>query len=345
MKFILGKILLLAVAVSALGYFHCKRQSLTQSAVPAHVQKAFQTWKLTNTKTYKTPAEELYRLGVYFANYLKIKAHTETSYKVGLNLFADLTSEEFLRKYTGLNIKNKKYRPAPVKALEQAAPPAQWDWRTQGAVNPVKNQQQCGSCWAFSAVASFESAAKIAKYALYSFSEQQLVDCSRAEGNEGCNGGLMDQAFEYIIKWGGLETETQYPYKAVDQKCKATAGQQQPPKIVKYTDVPKDDCTTLLAASYQQPVSVAIAANAIQFYVKGVFSNKYCGTGLDHGVAVVGYGTDSTTNKNYWIVRNSWGQTWGEHGYIMMDRDVMPKTGICGICMAASYPTTDTPQP
>ena len=120
--------------------------------------------------------------------------------------------------------------------------------------------------------------------------------------------------------------------------------QQQPPKVLSWTDIPKDNCAALLTASYQQPVSVAIAANAIQFYVHGVFSNKFCGTGLDHGVAVVGYGTDSNTKKNYWIVRNSWGASWGEQGYILMDRDVMPKTGICGICMAASYPTVDTPQ-
>ena len=153
----------------------------------------------------------------------------------------------------------------------------------------------------------------------------------------------MDQAFQYVQKVGGLETETSYPYKAVDGTCVADQSKFTPPQIASWTDVTKNKCADLLTAIAQQPVSVAIAANAIQFYTKGVFSNKFCGTGLNHGVTAIGYGHDTTSNKDYWLVRNSWGSTWGENGYIQMDRAIQPTTGICGICMAASYPNVVKP--
>lgn len=149
----------------------------------------------------------------------------------------------------------------------------------------------------------------------------------------------MDQAFEYIIKFGGIETEQSYPYKGVDARCNADISKVAANIIIKdYTDVKKDDCAGLLTAVAQQPVSVAIAANAIQFYNKGVFASKFCGTGLNHGVAAVGYGHDAKENADFWIVRNSWGASWGENGYIRMSRTVQPTTGICGICMSSSYP-------
>ena len=149
----------------------------------------------------------------------------------------------------------------------------------------------------------------------------------------------MDQAFTYITKFGGIESEQNYPYRARDEPCRADKAKITPVQVASFVDVPKDDCVSLLNAIAQAPVSVAIAANALQFYIHGVFSNKFCGTGLDHGVVAVGYGTDSDSKKDFWLVRNSWGASWGEKGYVRMDRAVQPKTGICGICMQASYPT------
>jgi KDEL-tailed cysteine endopeptidase len=240
MNHLLSKILLLSAAFSALGLFQMQRSAVSDSIVPPTVQQAFQSWKSAHGKTYMTPAEEIYRLKVYFANYLEVMGHTETTYQVKLNLFADLTAEEFLSKHTGLSLLNQNSRQEHIpQSLQQSTPPATWDWRTQGAVNPIRNQGSCESCWAFSAVASFESAAKIAKFPLYSFSEQQLVDCSRPASQSGCkHGGLMDDAFKYIISWGGLESEAQYPYTGADQNCKAVKGQQQPPKIISFTDIP-----------------------------------------------------------------------------------------------------------
>lgn len=336
-------ILAAALALSVVGFTAYTSKTQVTSYPSAAIRAAFQEWKAKHAKTYKSPEEEMFRLFNFHKNYLKVSGHSETSYQVGLNLFADLTEQEFIAKYTGYNYAPVKtgVRSEPQQSLGQI--PTSVDWRQQGAVNPVQNQGQCGSCWAFSAVASFEGVAKIAGYQLYKFSEQQLVDCSTAEGNQGCNGGLMDQAFEYVKKEGGLEAETSYPYKAVEQKCKANTTLLLPPKVSSWVDVPKDNCTALLNAIALNPTSVAIAANAIQFYTSGVFSSKFCGTGLNHGVTAVGYGTDSSSGKQFWLVRNSWGASWGEQGYIRMDRAIQPSTGICGICMAASYPVVPSP--
>lgn len=331
----------IALALASAAAFFNHRQH--KSAVPADVASLFNTWSQQQNKAYSSPQEMTYRMKVFHSNVLKIKAHNDESYSVGLNLFADLTEEEFVAKYTGLEISNKKYETSSKKTVSLGQAPSEVDWRSKGVVNGVKNQGSCGSCWAFSAISAFESAAKIAGHPLYSFSEQQLVDCATEEGNHGCNGGLMDYAFQYIQKVGGIEVETDYPYKAVDQQCKADKGKFKSAKVEGWTDVPKNDCDALKTAIAKQPVSVAIAANAIQFYVKGVFSNRFCGTGLNHGVTAVGYGTDSALKKDFWIVRNSWGGSWGETGYIRMDREIQPKTGICGICMASSYPQVSAP--
>jgi len=214
------------------------------------------------------------------------------------------------------------------------APPASIDWTTKGAVTAIKDQGQCGSCWAFSTTGSVEGAWQIAGNKLVSLSEQQLVDCSGSFGNEGCNGGLMDYAFEYIIANKGITTEQGYPYKGVDGTCKK--NQKAAATIKGYQDVTSGDEDALLDAVALGPVSVAIEADqsCFQFYSGGILSDPSCGTNLDHGVLAVGYGTDST-NTNYWKVKNSWGKSWGEKGYVRMIRG----QNECGISLAASYPT------
>jgi len=202
------------------------------------------------------------------------------------------------------------------------------DWRkVAGVVNAVKNQQQCGSCWAFSTIGSTESRWAIKTKTLLSLSEQQLVDCDRDQ-DQGCNGGLMDNAFTYL-ETHGAELESDYPYTAADGTCQFDASKAKV-TVKGFVDVPASDAG-LAAAIAQGPVSVGVAANNFwQFYSGGVASLSDCPDAqLDHGVVAVGYTADA------WIVRNSWGPSWGESGYIRLSR-----TGnVCGIQNTASYPT------
>jgi len=208
------------------------------------------------------------------------------------------------------------------------------DWRKKGAVTPVKDQGQCGSCWAFSTTGSTEGAHQIATGKLVGLSEQQLVDCSSAQGNQGCNGGLMDQAFQYIISNPGIASEEAYPYTAQDGTCNTAA--KSVTMITGYTDVTSGDEGALMKAVNVGPVSVAIEADqsCFQFYSGGVLNDPTCGTQLDHGVLAVGYGTLS--GQDYWIVKNSWGTSWGvESGYVFIAKGI----DECGIATENSYPT------
>lgn len=188
-------------------------------------------------------------------------------------------------------------------------------------------------------MAATEGINRITTGKLVSLSEQELVDCDVKGEDQGCQGGLMDNAFQFIQKNNGITTEADYPYTGVDGTCNAQKEANHAAEINGYEDVPANNETELLKAVANQPVSVAIDAGdfAFQFYSTGVFVG-HCGTELDHGVTAVGYGVTDTGMK-YWLVKNSWGTNWGEQGYIRMQRDTYAKEGLCGIAMQASYPT------
>ena len=251
-----------------------------------------------------------------------------------LNKFADWTPAEFKRI---LSLKPRTSNGAAMPSSNVSIP-ASIDWRTEGAVNAVKDQGQCGSCWAFSAVAAMEGRWKIKSGNLLNLSEQQLVDCSGSYGNEGCNGGWMDQGFEYAKDFF-MMTQADYPYKAIDQSCAYNAAKATPVKTTGagFTDVTQNNANELKVAIAAGPVSVAIEADTFvfQFYSGGILNSKNCGTNLDHGVAAVGYGVD-TTKGEYYIVRNSWGASWGLKGYVNIA--IVDGAGICGIQMQPSYP-------
>jgi len=257
---------------------------------------------------------------------------------LGLNTMADLTNSEYRNIYLTLRIDGTERLAAEEPFFGSNVPLAvNVDWRPKGAVTDIKDQGQCGSCWAFSATGATEGAYYLSKGVLTSLSEQNLMDCSTAYGNQGCNGGLMDSAFKYIIANKGIDTENSYPYQVKQGTCRfstANIGA----TISGYKDIAAGNEAALQAAVNQQPIAVAIDAsqNSFQLYKSGVYNEAKCSSSrLDHGVLAIGYGTDETTGADYWLVKNSWGKSWGIQGFINMSRN---KSNQCGIATSASYP-------
>jgi cathepsin L len=311
------------------------------SVFDATLNNQWTIYKSVHSKSYGK--DDSMRRLIWEANHRFVAKHNAEfkagiqTYEVEINRFADMTLEEFRTMYNTFNAsKVMKARQGTPYKVSGAANPTEVDWRKEGYVTPVKDQGQCGSCWAFSTVASLEGQHFKASKELVSLSEQNLVDCSRAEGNQGCNGGLMDQGFEYIKKNGGIDTEESYPYKAVDQKCKFSKDNVGA-TLTSWTDVKSQDESALEdALANVGPISVAIDAShsGFQLYKSGVYDQFLCSsTRLDHGVTAVGYGV--LDGKDYWIVKNSWGEVWGLKGYILMSRN---KSNQCGIATQASYP-------
>lgn len=264
-----------------------------------------------------------------------IDAHNKANkgFTVAMNKFGDLSSDEFARIFLGTKITIT----TPMKnSTRKVRAPTSFDWSTKGAVTPIKNQQQCGSCWAFSTTGSTEGCHFLTTKSLVSLSEQNLVDCSQAQGNQGCEGGLMTQAMDYIISNKGIDTESSYPYTAQDGASCLFNSANVGATLTGYTNVNQGDENDLLAKVTLGPTSVAIDASqsSFQLYSSGVYYEPACSsTQLDHGVLAVGWGVSSGTD--YWIVKNSWGTDWGLNGYIWMSRN---KNNNCGIATSATLP-------
>ncbi|PUZ46369.1 hypothetical protein GQ55_7G069900 [Panicum hallii var. hallii] len=324
----------------ALGAMAARDLADHQAMVAKHEQ-----WMAKYGRVYTDAAEKARRLEVFKANVALIESVNAGNHKFWLeaNQFADLTDDEFRATRTG-------YKPASGKGRRTTTGfryanvslddiPDSVDWRAKGAVTPIKDQGECGCCWAFSTVASMEGIVKLSTGKLISLSEQELVDCDVNGMDQGCNGGEMDDAFQFIIDNGGLNTESNYPYTASDGTCDSSKASNDAASIKGYEDVPANDEASLRKAVANQPVSVAVDGgdSHFRFYKGGVLSGT-CGTELDHGIAAVGYGVASDGTK-YWIMKNSWGTSWGEGGYIRMERDIADEGGLCGLAMQPSYPT------
>eukprot|EP00286_Rhodomonas_abbreviata_P009199 CAMPEP_0181322596 /NCGR_PEP_ID=MMETSP1101-20121128/19313_1 /TAXON_ID=46948 /ORGANISM="Rhodomonas abbreviata, Strain Caron Lab Isolate" /LENGTH=337 /DNA_ID=CAMNT_0023430521 /DNA_START=29 /DNA_END=1042 /DNA_ORIENTATION=- len=310
-------------------------------------EKAFFEHITTHKITVKDGAEFTRFLSTFADNFDLIEKHNSEghTYKYGLNKFSHLSFNEFIdevkiggtrapnlrRRTTGAGLHN-----APA---DKTSTPSSIDWVEKGAVTDVKDQGSCGSCWSFSTTGSLEGAYQIKYGSLKAFSEQELVSCDTGGADAGCNGGWMDDAFDFVKSNGGLTTEDAYPYTSGSTgksgSC-TTSGYTNDANVApsSYTDVKAGDVDAMASAVAQQPVSIAIQANqlAFQHYSGGVLTGR-CGQNLDHGVLAVGFGTED--GVDYWKVKNSWGPSWGEDGYIKIEKS---SADLCGVLDAASYP-------
>jgi cathepsin L len=308
-------------------------------AANVELNEHWELFKARYNKRYETHEEPMRREN-FERNVKKIQAHNllhdmgKHSFRLGLNHIADLSVEEY-RAMNGARPTNKTHGIDGSRHLNRIRLPASVDWRQKGYVTPVKNQGQCGSCWAFSTTGSLEGAHFRTTSQLVSLSEQNLVDCVH-NGNMGCGGGWMDTAFQYIIDNKGIDTEDSYPYTAMDGQCSFSANTVGT-TMRYFTDVPKTESALQNSVATIGPVSVAIDANHESFmlYKSGVFQEPTCQQNApDHAVLVVGYSSEN--GQDYWIVKNSWDTTWGEQGYIRMARN---NNNMCGIANYATYPT------
>ena len=324
----------------------------------------WETWKAEHGKTYGSSGqtnkvsssygqEENFRMKIWMENKAKIQKHNrralkgQKSYHLAMNQFGDLLQHEFTSIVNGYRPRetfNYTGTPPPLRGATFLPPahmdslPEYVDWREHGAVTPVKNQGMCGSCWSFSTTGALEAMQHRKTGVLTSLSEQNLIDCSSKYGNHGCDGGLMDAAFQYIKDNNGIDTEKSYLYEGVADICRYNP-KDKGASDVGFVDVEFGDENALKTAlATQGPCSVGIDASheSFRFYSKGVYREEECSPmNIDHAVLAIGYGVDNESGSAYWLVKNSWGETWGHEGYVKMARN---EDNMCGVASAASYP-------
>jgi len=296
--------------------------------------KVFYKFMMEFNKTYSSYTEYNNRYSIFRDNMKKIlelQQNEKGSAQYGPTKYSDLTEEEFSQ-LLGLRMDMKPvFNLMNPAAIPDVYLPQEFDWRTKGAVTPVKNQGQCGSCWAFSTTGNIEGQYAIKHEKLLSFSEQELVDCDWHDG--GCQGGIPERAYYSIRMLGGLETESEYPYNGVKGKCNLNNTDAKV-KVLGGHEIPQNEKAIAKWLVKNGPVSVAVNANPMQFYRSGVLHpfNKMCDPkGLNHAVLIVGYGFHTTKYQGrqqpYWIIKNTWGADWGEEGYVRLYRG----NGVCGV--------------
>ncbi|XP_035601880.1 cathepsin S, ortholog2, tandem duplicate 1 [Oncorhynchus keta] len=306
------------------------------------LEQHWQMWKKTHDKNYQTEAEELGRREVWERNLQLISLHNlEASmdlhtYDLGMNHMGDMTQEEIVQSFASLLVPaDLKREPSAFVGFSGAPIPDTIDWREKGYVTGVKMQGSCGSCWAFSSVGALEGQLMKTTGELIDLSPQNLLDCSTKYGNEGCHGGFMTKAFQYVIDNQGIASDQSYPYKGVQQQCGYNPAQGAA-NCSRYSFLPEGDEGVLKeAVAIIGPISVGVDSTRpnFAFYRRGVYNDPTCTNKTNHAVLAVGYGT--LGGQDYWLVKNSWGLSWGDQGYIRMSRN---KDNQCGIALYGCYP-------
>ncbi|XP_013415102.1 cathepsin L1 [Lingula anatina] len=313
-----------------------------QDVYSVELDSEWEMFKSVHKKHYINQEEELHRRKIWEDHIELIAKHNREydmglhTYTLGINEYADMSNEEFVQTMNRYVMSNRTSGNVFL-APSHVQIPNEVDWRKEGYVTEIKNQGQCGSCWAFSATGSLEGQHFKKTGTLVSLSEQQLIDCSRNYGNMGCHGGLIDTSYKYIKANGGIDTEQSYPYTAeTGPKCKFTTANIGA-TCTGYTDIKKGSETDLKSAvATIGPIASAMDANHVSFqlYKSGVYNEPRCSSSsLNHGILVIGYGIDGS--NDYWLVKNWWGKSWGMEGFAMMSRN---KKNQCGIATSASYP-------
>jgi len=304
----------------------------------SEIESAFLGYITEFGKSYETMAEYEFRLAQFAQKHSVINAHnaTEESYKLGHNKFSDWTQEEYEAILTYKPDMGGRLKTAHNETILTDNQPV--DFRNGNCLSPIQDQGQCGSCWAFSATASMETAYCQAhgQSGLGKYSEQQLVDCVQL--CFGCNGGNAGLAWHYLQAHYEM-TESSYPYTAKDGSCVYSGSNNTGVKSTATNTVTPNSPDAMKTALNTTIMSVAIQANQLSFqlYSSGIFTNTNCGTQLDHATNVVGWGTSGS--MDYWIMRNSWGTSWGENGYMRLE--IVNGDGLCGIQMQPNYPSTN----
>nr|XP_018904484.1 PREDICTED: cathepsin L1-like isoform X1 [Bemisia tabaci]XP_018904485.1 PREDICTED: cathepsin L1-like isoform X1 [Bemisia tabaci]XP_018904486.1 PREDICTED: cathepsin L1-like isoform X1 [Bemisia tabaci] len=332
-----------------------------------NLETEFMNFKINFNKSYSTVDEEKLRMEIFKQNLMKIEEHNEryrrneTTFEMAMNHFGDYMHHEYhkhVHGYLGRDLFRNAVGGQPavmailnasVMTSEPDAPvflppanvkiPDEVDWRVLGAVTPVKHQGRCGACWAFSATGALEGQIFRKTGVLTNISEQNLIDCSGNYGNVGCRGGLMTQAFKYVKDNGGVESEAAYPYEGGEKRCRYVRNGSVATDSG-YMNIKNEDEEHVKAAvATVGPICSAIDAkyDTFHFYSRGVYHEPRCTNNIDllnHGVLIVGYGTDPKKG-DYWIIKNSWGPRWGDKGYMRIARN---RDNHCGTATACSFP-------
>ena len=299
------------------------------------VKEQWKDFKITHRKAY-SKIEELYRIKVFAKNLLLIEKYqaANPNAQFGVTKFSDLTPEEFKSMFLGLNkipntSENRNYYKPTITDI-----PASWDWKEKGAVTSVKNQGSCGSCWAFSAIQNIEGQNFLKSQNLTDLSEQQLIDCDKVD--HACLGGWTHRAFQWLTDNGGVASAADYPYTAHHADCKFVPSMAAV-QVTGYHNISQNETEIAQALVELGPLSIGVVADPWQFYWRGILGPWFCNGGINHGVLLVGYGNGwgIISKADYWLVKNSWGGSWGEKGYIRLERGL-------GTCEMHKYVNTAT---